>query len=157
MDIYSKIDELLAEKQMSRRKMAQLLEIAPSTFQSMMMRKRGLTFENAVKIAEVLGVSVDVLYYGSEVDRDYENVCDILNGAGLSIEESFLAGVDGYYIWHTDAENPVEDRVAFEYTQLLDIVNRIEEDSEAHKRRYIRQRLETELFNPWAKEKPPQP
>lgn len=155
MDVYGKIDSLLSENHMSRRELARQLKVAPSTFQSMMTRKRGLTFENAVKIAEVLGVSVDVLYYGSEIDRDYEALCDILNDAGLSIEEDGIA--NGYWVWHTDAEDPEEDKVVFEYDKLLDIVNRIEKDAEAYKRQYIQQRLETELFNPWAKEKPPQP
>lgn len=95
------------------------------------------------KIANALEVSTDVLIYGSDIDREYEDLCETLNTAGLSIE---TAGFDRYYVWHEDAEDPKEDRAEFEYSDLLQIVKAVQLGAETHKDRYIKQRLETELF-----------
>ena len=86
MDVYDRIDKILAEKSMSRRKLAQQIGIAPSTFQSMMARKRGMTFETFMKITEQLKISSNDFYNSDVPDREYEMICDCLNKAGLSIE-----------------------------------------------------------------------
>jgi DNA-binding Xre family transcriptional regulator len=51
MNAYQKIDNILRERGMSRRKLALESGIPPSTFQSMMERQRGLTIESVYKIS----------------------------------------------------------------------------------------------------------
>ena len=45
METYENIDKELAKRGLSRRKLASAVGIPPSTFQSMMERKRGITLE----------------------------------------------------------------------------------------------------------------
>lgn len=145
MDIYNQIDDLLAEQNMSRRKLAQLIGVAPSTFQSMMSRRRGMTFELLMQIAQKLDVSASQ-FYNLEPDHEYEQLVEILGAAGISLEETGFA--DEYYVWHTDAEDPKEDRVQLTYSELQRVVESVQRDADAHKAKYIKQRLDAELFWP---------
>lgn len=65
MTIYEKIDRIRNEHGISRRKLAQLAGIPPSTLQSMMERQRGLTVETISKIATVLEISPEELLNGT--------------------------------------------------------------------------------------------
>lgn len=49
MSIYNNIDKLLKSNHTSRRKLAIAIGLAPSTFQTIMQRKSGLTIETAKK------------------------------------------------------------------------------------------------------------
>lgn len=101
-------------------------------------------YETLAKIAEALGVSVDLLYHGEEPDREYENLLDVLDAAGLSIEATGF--MDNYYIWHTDAEDFEEDRVEMEYTKLLAIVTAATAAAELRKDEFLRKRLDADIF-----------
>ena len=105
---------------------------------------RNPKYETVEKIAKALGVSIDVLYYGFEPDREYEDLLDVLSDAGLSIEGTGF--MDKYYVWHSDAENPVEDRVELEYEKLLSIVTEAKNASELKKIDYLRKRLDADIF-----------
>ena len=56
MEIYDNIDRELEKRRMSRRKLALSIGVPPSTFQSMMERKRGMTIELLKKISAALNV-----------------------------------------------------------------------------------------------------
>lgn len=153
MDVYDRIDKILAEKSMSRRKLAQQIGIAPSTFQSMMARKRGMTFETLMKITEQLKISSNDFYSSDEPDQEYENLCVTLHGAGLDLEEAQWGEGpdeygDHYYVWHTDAEDREEDRVEMAYSDLLRIVSAAQNSAELQKMAYLKKRLELDLFWP---------
>ncbi|MGN0525189.1 helix-turn-helix domain-containing protein [Eubacterium sp.] len=62
MDIYDKIDALIKENNLSRRKLAIDIDLAPSTFQSIMSRKSGISTELLKRIAHRFGISVQKLY-----------------------------------------------------------------------------------------------
>lgn len=57
MNIYDKIDIILCERKMSRRALAVLCDIKPSTFQTMMERRSGMTIETAQVIKDKLNLS----------------------------------------------------------------------------------------------------
>lgn len=101
-------------------------------------------YETLERIANALDVSVDLLYYGEEPDREYENLLDTLDAAGLSIEATGF--MDNYYIWHTAAEDPEEDRVELEYTKLLTIVTAASVAAELRKDEFLRKRLDADIF-----------
>lgn len=61
MDISDRIDKLLKERGISRRKLAILAEVPPSSFQSAMERGGNMTTEMLQKIAHALGVSAGYL------------------------------------------------------------------------------------------------
>lgn len=61
MNIYDKVDKLLKERGMSRRKLALEARIPPSTFQSTMERRRGMTVESIYKISTALGMKPEDL------------------------------------------------------------------------------------------------
>lgn len=76
MDIYENIDRELAKQGKSRRKLAIEAGIPPSTFQSMMERRRGLSVENLRKIADVLNLKWYDLLEGFEKKDIEEKVLD---------------------------------------------------------------------------------
>ena len=76
METYENIDRELEKRSMSRRKLAIAIGVPPSTFQSMMERKRGMTVELLRKIAEVLGMSV---YSLADFDLASEAVTEEIN------------------------------------------------------------------------------
>lgn len=76
MDIYENIDKELSKQGKSRRKLAIEAGIPPSTFQSMMERRRGLSVENLRKIAEVLNLKWYDLLEGFEKKDIEEKVLD---------------------------------------------------------------------------------
>ena len=61
MDISDRIDKLLKERGISRRKLAILAEVPPSSFQSAMERGGNMTTEMLQKIAHALGVPASYL------------------------------------------------------------------------------------------------
>lgn len=151
MDVYDRIDTLLAERHLSRRKFAQQIDLAPSTFQSMMARKRGLTFDLLMKISEQLRVSANEFYCQEEPDREYEDLCNTLDEAGLSIEATGFGdgpdeGGDHYYVWHTGSEDPEADRAELAYRDLLRIVAEAQKSADLRRIDYLRKRLDAELF-----------
>lgn len=76
METYENIDNELEKRGMSRRKLAISIGIPPSTFQSMMERKRGMTLELMKKIADALGMSI---YSLADFDLASEAVTEEIN------------------------------------------------------------------------------
>lgn len=76
METYENIDKELAKRELSRRKLASAVGIPPSTFQSMMERKRGITLELLKRISDFLGVSI---YSLAGFDLASEAVTDEIN------------------------------------------------------------------------------
>ena len=76
METYENIDKELAKRGLSRRKLASAVGIPPSTFQSMMERKRGITLELLKRISDFLGVSI---YSLAGFDLASEAVTDEIN------------------------------------------------------------------------------
>lgn len=156
MGIGQRIKEVAKQKGLSIRQVAETAGVSYNTLYSITKRNsKRIQGDILQKVAAALGVSADVLLCGSELDRDYETVCDSLNAAGLCVEPTGF--MDNYYVWHEDTDSKEDDRVEFEFTQLLDIVERVEQDAEANKHRYITLRYETDLFFLWTKKEQPQP
>lgn len=141
MDIYDRIDDMIQNQSLSRRKLALKAGIPPSTFQSMMARKKNMPVEVLDRITRALGTSEDVLWYGRELDREYELVTDTLRLADIVIEQSPHA--DEYYVY---PEGEPEARELLQYAKISDVVHRVLDDAEKNKLAYIQRRLEVEFF-----------
>ena len=76
METYENIDRELEKRSMSRRKLAISIGVPPSTFQSMMERKRGMTLELLKRIADALGMSI---YSLADFDLASEAVTEEIN------------------------------------------------------------------------------
>jgi transcriptional regulator with XRE-family HTH domain len=76
VETYENIDRELEKRGMSRRKLAISIGVPPSTFQSMMERKRGITLELLKKIADALGMSI---YSLADFDLASEAVTEEIN------------------------------------------------------------------------------
>lgn len=61
MSVIERIEKLRKEKGISRRKLAIMANIPPSTYQSAVERGRGLDLDALFRISDVLDVGVDVL------------------------------------------------------------------------------------------------
>lgn len=132
------------EKGWTQKKLGSESGIAEPTIRRYELGKLNPKYETLAKIADALGVSVDLLYYGEEPDREYENLLDTLDAVGLSIEATGF--MDNYYIWHTEAEDPAEDRVELEYAKLLSIVTAASAAAELRKDEFLRKRLDADIF-----------
>lgn len=110
------------------------------------------TVETLQRIADALDIPAgELIDTTPQPDREFENMCGILNHAGLSIEAAGWSdgtGPDGdyFYIWHDDAASPEEDRITKSYRDILRAVDDALRTAEIHKADYIRQRLDLELF-----------
>ena len=144
MSFREQLKKARTAKGFTQQQMAELIGITPSTYCGYETGKREPSINKIKDLARVLGVSVDLLYYGEEPDREYENLLDVLDAAGLSIEATGF--MDNYYIWHTDAENPEEDRVELEYAKLLTIVSAASAAAELRKDEFLRKRLDADIF-----------
>lgn len=84
-------------------------------------------------------------------DSDYELVHDAITSAGFIMEATGWsdgpdADGDHYYVWHKDDETPEETRKEYVFRDLLQLVKTIERDADAHRRDYLRRRLEAEFL-----------
>ena len=137
-DIYFRIDKLLQEKKMSRRKLATLAGIRPTTLQSAFARRsKGLTLDYLQNIANVLSVSVDYLLAVEEdtADRDFQEARDWLELAQFVVEEYNEYG--DYLIRNSD------DGIVATYNQhdLVSLVNRTVKEGDGLKENFIIERL----------------
>jgi transcriptional regulator with XRE-family HTH domain len=69
MDVYDRIDRLIKEKGVSRRKAAQMAGIPPATLNTALSRKKGLSASAVSSLAKALDVDATFLLYGLEVSR----------------------------------------------------------------------------------------
>ena len=118
--------------------------------------------ETVQKIADALGTTLlEITQHALDypllttvpinVDYEYEYICETLSNAGLCIEgagygEGDDPGGDHFYIWHEDAEDPVEDRIDIAYRDLLKIVTDANTSADLRRWDYLRKRLDAELF-----------
>lgn len=100
MDVYDRIDQLLKEKGVSRRKAAQMAGIPPTTLSGALYRKSGLSAAAVAALAQTLGVDTDYLLNGNEPKKGYSGT---LNLEGLTDEEikeqgeKFVASTKRFY------------------------------------------------------------
>lgn len=83
MDTYDLIDNAINARHISRRKLAQGIGVAPSTFQSMMSRKRGLTFDMLMQIVAFLQISPEAFWTNANDDLSLAYDTGIKDGAEL--------------------------------------------------------------------------
>lgn len=93
MNVCEKIDKMLLDRGMSRRKLALNAGIPPTTFQSAMARGGNLSLDMLQKIADALGVKVtDLLALDPSSPKD-KKLLDEVNKQGLvdgaAIEKEF--------------------------------------------------------------------
>lgn len=87
MEIYDNIDRELEKRRMSRRKLALSIGVPPSTFQSMMERKRGMTIELLKKISAALNVD---FYSLADFDMSSDALFEEINANRRSTSEEQL-------------------------------------------------------------------
>ena len=69
MTVCERIDSVLKERGMSRRKLAERSNIPPSSLQSALSRNTGLSLDMLIPISDVLGVSVEFLSGAEELPK----------------------------------------------------------------------------------------
>ena len=151
MTLGERIHEQRTAQKLSRAALARASGVSESAIKQYENGTRQPQAEQVRKIASALGISTDYLYYGSEIDREYEDLCDILASAGITLEAAGFGRGNGpnsdyYYVWPSDFEPPENERVKLSYGELLQIVDKACQDADARKAVYLRKRLNAELF-----------
>lgn len=145
MTIGEKIRAVRIKKDLTQKQLGDKCRMADSAIRRYESGRGNPTLDTVGRIAEALGMELrDLVLYGEEPDREYENLLDVLDAAGLSIEATGF--MDNYYVWHTDAEDPEQDRVELEYTKLLTVVAAASAAAEIRKGEFLRKRLDADLF-----------
>lgn len=113
-----RIDALLKERGMSRRRLAKKANIPPSTLQSAMERGKNISVEMLSQIADALDVSLFFLTYGRNASKD--DVNEYLKDVKASAEgESARKRVLGKIEIALDVLNDEGQRVAIERVEEL--------------------------------------
>lgn len=145
MTIGEKIRAARIKKNLTQKQLGDKCGMADSAIRRYESGRGNPTLDTVGRIAEALDLELrDLVLYGEEPDREYENLLDTLDAAGLSIEATGF--MDNYYIWHTEAEDPAEDRVELEYAKLLSIVTAASAAAELRKDEFLRKRLDADIF-----------
>lgn len=145
MTIGEKIREARIKKDLTQKQLGDKCRMADSAIRRYESGRGNPTLDTVGRIAEALDMELrDLVLYGEEPDREYENLLDTLDAAGLSIEATGF--MDNYYIWHTEAEDPAEDRVELEYAKLLSIVTAASAAADLRKYEFLRKRLDADIF-----------
>jgi len=92
MDVYDRIDRLIKEKGISRRKAAQRAGIPPATLNTAITRKRGLSASAVSSLAKTLDVDATFLLYGLDVVTNTQRRREALSMTQEQLAEK--SGVD---------------------------------------------------------------
>ena len=113
MNIYDKIDIILCERKMSRRSLAVLCDIKPSTFQTMMERRSGMTIETAQVIKDRLNLSALDFFENSDKKEQLEIEALILAIRNSIIELAEEAENKGVYdvLFKETLVSPFPDKI----------------------------------------------
>lgn len=106
MEIYDNIDRELEKRRMSRRKLALSIGVPPSTFQSMMERKRGMTIELLKKISAALNVD---FYSLADFDMASDALFEEINANRKATKEEQL--LQHFRTLNDDGQTVAVDRV----------------------------------------------
>ena len=106
MEIYDNIDRELEKRRMSRRKLALSIGVPPSTFQSMMERKRGMTIELLKKISAALNVD---FYSLADFDMASDALFEEINANRKATKEEQL--LQHFRALNDDGQSVAVDRV----------------------------------------------
>lgn len=94
MTVCERIDSVLKERGMSRRKLAERANIPPSSLQSALSRNTGLSLDMLLPISDVLGLSVEFL---SGVEEPPKLTPDEVQAMydDFSLDEKIRLSIDG--------------------------------------------------------------
>ncbi|MDR0476039.1 MAG: helix-turn-helix transcriptional regulator [Treponema sp.] len=146
MNIGERIKEARKTQALTQKQLAQKMGVAEVTIRQYESGKRALSLEQLEKIALALDAAITFFIDGSGVSpvNEFELICDTLNEAGYSIDQSNMA--DEYYIAPLADPDDPETMRRVEYSRLAEIVHKVLADAELKKKEYIKKRLDAELF-----------
>ena len=86
MNVFDRIDSWLKENNISRRKLAIMANLAPSSLQSALTRRNKMSYDTLDALSRAMGLSVDFLLYGTTAeDLAFETLEMELSDYGYSI------------------------------------------------------------------------
>lgn len=88
VDVYDRIDQVLKEKGVSRRKAAQMAGIVPGSLNSALYRKKGLSAASVSALAQTLGVDADYLLKGEVSAASYNKALNTLSST-IALYQSY--------------------------------------------------------------------
>ena len=144
MSIGEKIRNARKERKMTQKLLAEKSGVIETTIRKYEAGAVTPKINNLQKISAALDVPLSDLISPDEPDREYELICDTLNGAGYSIEQVVMA--DDFYIAPIEDPDDPETRKRIEFSRLSETVQKVLADAEEKKREYIKKRLAAELF-----------
>ena len=86
MDMYDRIEQILKERGLSRRQLAKIAGIPPTTLQSALERRKNLTVEMAISLATALNIDVNWLINGYTLDERRQAMIDYAKNRRVEVQ-----------------------------------------------------------------------
>lgn len=145
MTIGERIRTIRKAKGLTQKDLAVLSGTSEITVRQYETGKRQPRIEQLILIADALGVSSGELIGVDDSPYDkFEEINKILRYANVSYESSDI--FDDYYVWPTDSEHPMEDRIEITFKELSEIVLGAQRESEIVKQAFLKRTLYIKLF-----------
>lgn len=145
MTVGERIQKIRKAKGLTQKDLGVLSGTSEITVRQYEIGKRQPRLEQLLLIADALGVSSgELIGEDKSPYDDFDKVSKILKFAGISFECSDI--FDDYFVWPSGSKDPQEDRVEFVFSDLVEIVLSVENDSEVIKQQFIKKELFSRIF-----------
>ena len=110
MDMYDRIEQILRERGLSRRQLAKLAGIPPTTLQSALERRKNLTVEMAISLATALNIDVNWLINGYTLDERRQAMVDYAKNRRVKVQAEKQI-LDGLQLLNAEGKKKIADYI----------------------------------------------
>lgn len=110
MDMYDRIEQILRERGLSRRQLAKLAGIPPTTLQSALERRKNLTVEMAISLATALNIDVNWLINGYTLDERRQAMVDYAKNRRVEVQAEKQI-LDGLQLLNAEGKKKIADYI----------------------------------------------
>lgn len=110
MDMYDRIEQILKERGLSRRQLAKIAGIPPTTLQSALERRKNLTVEMAISLATALNIDVNWLINGYTLDERRQAMIDYAKNRRVEVQSEKQIS-DGLRLLNAEGKMKIADYI----------------------------------------------
>lgn len=108
--MYDRIEQILRERGLSRRQLAKLAGIPPTTLQSALERRKNLTVEMAISLATALNIDVNWLINGYTLDERRQAMVDYAKNRRVEVQAEKQI-LDGLQLLNAEGKKKIADYI----------------------------------------------
>ena len=108
--MYDRIEQILKERGLSRRQLAKIAGIPPTTLQSALERRKNLTVEMAISLATALNIDVNWLINGYTLDERRQAMIDYAKNRRVEVQSEKQIS-DGLRLLNAEGKMKIADYI----------------------------------------------